>query len=320
MDATFSYRERMVGLFLMLTLALALGALVLVARGKNWFAQRNTYHTVFKEGYGLKEGSTVKMFNTEIGEVRSVTINDMNEVEVTLAVLADYAKKIRADSVATVASPTLVGSEYIAITPGTPGKPQTEADGYIAPQAKKSISDYVEEFKLSEKAKKLSEVLDSVNKMAGDLAAITAELRRPGGPLMGTLADVKALTAGLRAGRGTAGKLLVDDALYARIDRMSAHLEQTAANVNELAASMKPLSAEIPAMTRELNQSVKGVKEIIENVKKGTQDLPALMTGVDETVAQARRLVESAKTLPLLRSNLPPDTRRDQADFDPRGM
>ncbi len=132
MDHKFLLREQLVGLFLVVTLVLSVGAVIAVGRGKNWFSKHETYHIAFKEGYGLNEGSTVKMFNAEIGRVRSIKVNDDNEVEVAITVLADYGKKLRQDSVATVESPTLVGSEYISITPGSRRALLIAPGGYIA--------------------------------------------------------------------------------------------------------------------------------------------------------------------------------------------
>ncbi len=319
-DTKFRLREQLVGLFLVITLVLSVGAAVLVGRGKNWFSKRHTYYTTFREGYGLREGSTVKMFNAEIGLVRSITINDDNEVEVTMSILADYEKKVRQDSVATVESPTLIGSEYIAITPGSKHAPAIPPNGHIASNPRKSLSNYMEEFGLKEKVAQVGKLLQTLTKVTGDLSVIMAELRRPDGPLLGTMADVKAMTGEVRAGRGSLGRLLTDDALYTRLDRLSAQLEQTAANLNEVTSNMKPVSKELPALAKELNTSVKGVRDIVLNIKRGSEDFPALVTNTDEAVRQFRRVVESAKTLPLLRSNLPKDERRDDVGLDPRGM
>lgn len=318
MDTKFHLREQLVGLFLVITLLLSIGAVILVGRGKNWFSPHNTYYTKFQEGYGLKEGSTVKMFNAEVGRVRRVSINDDNEVEVTMTILAEYEKKIRADSVATVESPTLIGSEFIAVTPGSKTAPLIPPGGYVPSTPRKSISNYMEEFGLEEKFNQVGVVLATLAKVTADLAVVMDELKRPDGPLMGTLADVKALTGDARAGKGSVGKLLADDALYLKLDRLTSELEQTAANLNEVTASMKPVGRELPTLAQELGRSARDIRAIVANFKRGSEDFPALVSNTDEAVRQFRRVVESAKALPLLRSNLPADLRRDEVVLDPR--
>jgi phospholipid/cholesterol/gamma-HCH transport system substrate-binding protein len=320
MDAKFRLRERLVGLFLVITLVLSVGGIIAVGRGKNWFSKHNIYFTTFKEGYGLQEGSTVKMFNTEIGRVRSIKINDDNEVEVSVSILADYAGKIKRDSVATVESPTLIGSEYISITPGSRTAALVPPQGRISSTPRKSIASYMDDLDLKERLGEVSHVVTAVTKMATELTGLVAEMRRSDGPFMGTLTDVKAMTGQVRAGKGTAGKLITDDSLYVKLDQLSAELKQTAATLNQVATNVKPASAELPALMKELAQSVKSMKATIDNFRRGAEDFPALVTNTDESVRQFRRVVESAKTLPLLRSNLPPDQRRDEIGLDPRGM
>ncbi|MFH0810176.1 MAG: MlaD family protein [Pseudomonadota bacterium] len=320
MDRKYRLREQLVGLFLVVTLVLSAGAVIAVGRGKNWFSKHEVYHTTFKEGYGLQEGSTVKMFNAEIGRVRSIKINDDNEVEVTMSILADYARKLRRDSVASVQSPTLVGSEYISMAPGSRRAPLLAPGGYIASIPRKSISGYVDELGLKDKFAQLGTLLETLTKVTEDVSLLTAQLRRPDGPLLGAVADVKAMTGQVRSGKGSLGRLLAEDRLYDRLDRVGRDLERVAANLDEVTANLKPASARFPAVVDDLGQSVRRARSAIENIKRGSEDLPALVTNTDEAVRQFRRVIESAKTLPLLHSNLPPDTRRDQVTLDPRGM
>jgi phospholipid/cholesterol/gamma-HCH transport system substrate-binding protein len=306
MDTKFRLRERLVGLFLVVTLVLSVGGVILVGRGKNWFATHYSYYTTFKEGYGLKEGSTVKMFNAEIGRVRAVTINDDNEVEVKMAILADYEKKLRLDSVATVESPTLIGSEYISITPGAKDKSLIPRGGRITSTPKKSISNYMDQLGLQEKFAQIGRLLTTLTHVTDDLSVV--------------MANVKEVSAGVKAGQGSLGKLLTKDDLYVKVDSLASEMEQTATNLKELTASMKPAASEMPGLARDLGQSAKDLRTTVQNFKRGAEDFPALVTNTDEAVRQFRRVVESAKTLPLLNKSLPPDTRRDAVGLDPRAM
>ena len=97
--------------------------LLVIAQGKGWFQSQNTYLIKFRQGYNLHQGSLVKMFNAEVGKVAVLGITQTMgypQVEVTLKINQEYANLIRQDSVAEVVSPTLIGSEYVEISPGTP--------------------------------------------------------------------------------------------------------------------------------------------------------------------------------------------------------
>ncbi|MBU1162105.1 MAG: MCE family protein, partial [Proteobacteria bacterium] len=104
------FREKMVGLFIVITMGLALSILVFIGRGQHWFKKKTTYYTYFNEGYNLKPGAQVKIFNTWIGSVEKVELTMDNRVKITIKIFENDAAKIRADSVATVDSPTIIGS------------------------------------------------------------------------------------------------------------------------------------------------------------------------------------------------------------------
>ena len=72
---------------------------------------------------------------------------------------------------ATVESPTLIGSEYISITPGSKTAPLVPPGGYIASMPRKSISNYMDEFGLKDK-------FAQVGALLATLAKVTI---RPGG-------------------------------------------------------------------------------------------------------------------------------------------
>ncbi|MCL4502195.1 MAG: MlaD family protein, partial [Deltaproteobacteria bacterium] len=148
MEEGFTRKEKLVGLFLLVMIILIKITLLVIAQGKGWFQSQTTYYIYFKQGYNLRQGSLVKMFNTEIGKVTNIEFKrkeDENQVEITIRVLKEKAKLIRTDSVAEVIAPTLIGSEYIEISPGSSGYPQVRAAGTIASQAHKTMSENLAE-------------------------------------------------------------------------------------------------------------------------------------------------------------------------------
>ncbi len=112
--------------------------MVILGRGKDWFADEVTFYTSFKESYNLQVNAAVKLFKADIGKVKRISLGEDN-VNVQLAILAKYASRIRQDAVAVVDSPTLIGSEYISIVPGAPNAPKIPVGGMIPSIEKKSI-------------------------------------------------------------------------------------------------------------------------------------------------------------------------------------
>ena len=165
MVETYSRTEKLAGLFLFLAFLAGIGAILLIGQGKGWFQKTQTYLAVFPQSYNLQQGAAVKMFNTEIGTVtrlRIVRVGDQNQVEVTLRVNAKYQDLIRLDSVAQVESPTILGSEFLSISPGTYGYPPIEPYGTIPSRVKKTLADYLEEFQPEESLHKVKKFISNL--------------------------------------------------------------------------------------------------------------------------------------------------------------
>jgi phospholipid/cholesterol/gamma-HCH transport system substrate-binding protein len=291
MEMKFSTMEKMVGALLILTIIIVTGSVIVIGRGKAWFRDYGVYNIVFDEGYNLREGATVKIFNTDVGHVTSLEITPQNKVGVTIKILKEYSKLIRRDSVAVVASPTFIGSEYISISAGSPGSTLIPEEGIILSKKKKSLSDYAEEFHLEEKFNALTRILYSLEETMD-------QLKDPEGPLLGTLWDLRAITNDIKRGQGL-GNLLVKNDLYERLDRQMAHLEATLANAEKTSQGVEQAARVLPEAMQEM-------RKILHDIKTASRDAPAIAQGARENLQKLDQILESAKRNPLIKGGIPP--------------
>jgi len=172
MEEGFTRREKLVGFFLLAMIIVTMVTLLVIAQGKGWFQPQKTFLIKFKQGYNLRQGSLVKMFNTEIGKVTAMRVSrvmDENQVEITIKVLAEYGDLIRQDSIAEVVSPTLIGSEYVEISPGSSGYPPIQDYGTIPSQARKSMTDSIAEFFNEERIQQFQTILTNFTQFSEQL-------------------------------------------------------------------------------------------------------------------------------------------------------
>ncbi len=277
MELKFSRVEKSVGLFMTMVVLLVLVTVVLIGRGQDWFKKYATYYTTFKEGYNLQVGAPVKLFKTDIGKVKKITLVE-DKVRVELAILEEYASRIRKDTVATVESPTIIGSEYVSIRPGPVTEPAIPERGVIKSVDRKSLDDIMQEFEVEKTAKMLISAIQNLSDMV-------EELQDPGGPLFSslrsveaTLKDVRAIVADVHAGEGTVGGLLKSDELLVKINDAMDQIDQILANVERG-------SEDVPAITK--------------STKRGLQE-------TRDTVKEIDRLVKAAQKNALIRRDIPP--------------
>lgn len=283
--------EKMVGAFLILSVIVVTGSVIVIGRGKAWFRDYAVYNIIFNEGYNLKEGATVKLFNTDVGYVTSLEITPQNKVGVTIKILKEHSKLISQDSVALVDSPTFIGSEYISISAGSPGSLLIPEEGIIPSKRKKSLGDYAEEFHMEEKFNALTRILY-------DLEETINQLKDPEGPLLGTLWDLRSITDDIKRGQGL-GNILVKNDLYERLDRQMAHLEVILANAEKTSQGVEQAARVLPEAMQEM-------RNILQDIKTASRDAPAIARGARENLQKLDQILESAKRNPLIKGGIPP--------------
>lgn len=332
MDMEFTRMERVVGAFIVGVILLVLATVVIIGRGKDWFETYVTYYTSFNESYNLQENAAVKLFRADIGKVDDITL-EKNRVLVKLAIMEKYASRIRQDAVAMVESPTLIGSEYIAIIPGSSEAPLIPRDGEIQSREKRSITDVLTEFEVEKTAK-------MVVKAIQEISQVTENLSDPGGPLLISLGNIeristniKSITNDLEAGKGPMGLMLKSEDVLQQvldnIDRLGKILENiqlvaagaphTLDLVNENLMVYRDTGESIQGGVAQAREILSGIQDavgdlqaVMANIRNGSQKVPQIATtfkeGIEEIrdgVEQVNRVVDSLQKNVLIRGNLP---------------
>lgn len=343
----FGGKEQLVGIFLVITLFILTGAIVFIAQGKNWFKKHEQYHTFFKEGYNLSPGANVTLYHTKIGKVVKVRLTEDNRVRVDLKILAKYASKIREDTIATVESPTIIGSEYIAILPGTTQRPLLPPGAEIISTEKKALSDYMKEFKVEEKIeiltgimKNIKEItdrlkdpeggllgaLDNIKEMTArlkdpkgelfasldDIHHITTRLKDPKGELFQTLDNLASISKKIKKGEGSVGRLLIKDDLYHKI-------EKEINKVDSVLGNIEITTTRIPLILDEAEKRLIDIKKPLTGLDNILKDVPEIMNTVKRELDAISDILSSVKENFLIKGNLPPAPKERSISVEGRG-
>lgn len=320
MELDFSKKEKVVGTFIISVAVLLLVTVVIIGRGKDWFKKYITYYTVFDEGYNLQVDTPVKLFSADIGKVKNITLVG-DKVEVKLKILDDFRSRIRTDSIATVKSPTLIGSEYISIMPGSKNAPLIPVEGEIPSRPGKSITNYLEEFQVEKTAMMIIEA-------AQEISRIVKIMRDPKGPLFlafdhanKTLAHLEKITGDIASGKGTVGGIIKSRDL---LDHIHQNLDKVGNNLAVLEKIENGVLENIPSIkkiVKDVEEAARILKVILANLEKGSHDIPRVTRssaqGIDEireTVYNIDKVVKSLKKNFLIKPNLPPEPEAKNVD------
>lgn len=314
MEAAFTKKEKLVGLFLLVLIILTKITLLAIAQGKRWFASQTTYYISFKQGYNLRQGSLVKMFNTEIGKVTYIDFKPMEDesrVEVTISVLKEKAGLIRTDSVAEVISPTLVGSEYIEISPGSSGYPKVAAAGTIASQARKTMSENLTELFNEDAIRQIRVALNNIS-------FLTEQLKNHDRAWLAAAKHFDEVMVSVIKAQGTLGELVKSRDFYNRMNRSMTEVDKTILNVQKITGELVPAAQNLQAASKTIQQETATVKSILSDIKGGTQEFPGLMETASETTQGGKSIVEAVKANPLIRLTLPKERQSQPLHVEPR--
>lgn len=236
---SLAWAELKIGLLTLLALVIT-GGLVFTLSGEGgFFWQRYAIKTVFADVAGLKPGAPVRVAGVDIGSVTSVDFLG-DRVEVVMEVSRDRQSLITDRSRAVLGTVSLLGESAVDISASSSGTPVPEW-GYVP-----------------------------TGDASGSIAAVATQAT------MG-LEQATALVEDLRAGRGTAGKLLTDDTLYEEINRFLAAAETVTTNINEGRGTLGRLATD-DATARSLEASLQNLEAVTARIRSGEGTLGRLLT------------------------------------------
>lgn len=332
METRYTRAEKNVGVFVVAITILLLATVVMLGRGKDWFAEEVTFYTQFKESYNLEANAAVKLFKADIGKVKRINLRE-DHVEVELRILHRYASRIRKGSVASVDSPTLIGSEYISILPGSTHAAKIPPGGAIPSVEKRSISDMLKAFEVEKTAQ-------MTVKMIQETAALIETLKSPDGPLLNTLNNIQQtslhlarITGHIENGQGSLGSLVVSRELVdgvmqnlATVNRLLVEIRDTStqgpgimAQVSGNLTTIQNAGSGVVASVEKLKVilleaqgALQTIHQILDNFRQASEEVPRVTTTAKDGIREIRegvqnidRVVKSLQRNIIIRSNLP---------------
>lgn len=194
------------GIFIVATLALLAAGIFII--GSKQYLFRSTYQlkAQFANVEGLDQGGDVRVSGVHVGNVRNIMLPHQPGDKVTVVMDLDQTTHeiIKQDSVASIETEGLLGNQYVAISPGTGGKPDVRDGDTIAGQAPLEMGALLQQ--ASDLLDGSQQAIENVTKASGNLESISAKIDR---------------------GQGTVGALVNDKQLYTNLEKTTAALQDT---------------------------------------------------------------------------------------------
>jgi phospholipid/cholesterol/gamma-HCH transport system substrate-binding protein len=259
-----------VGLFFVLGLALAWITFESLNGGHLFKQSGYTIIAGFSNLKGLKVGDDVLMAGVKIGSVANARLGNQR-VEAVVTIMPGV--KIPSDAVASVEVSSLLGANYLGVSFGTPTAAPLKDGDEIKTKNTIDMNEVIAQ--LGNLGSKLEAVMGDISKTmgggsegGGNLFQKIDKLVTENGPkLTETVSNLQDITAKIKNGEGTMGKLVNDSKLH-----------------DELLAGV----TEIKAAAADARTFMNDTKGIVADVKAGKGTLGLLL--YDETTANSLKV------------------------------
>ncbi|MCQ9155514.1 MlaD family protein [Acidomonas methanolica] len=271
------YADELVGALVLACLALFIAAVVEAGVLHEWLTPAARLRLILPESgiAGLAVGNDVELMGTRIGAIRAVHLNQNSQIYAVADIDPQFKNFIRQDSTATIKRRFVVaGASYIDLSRGKGEKMDWEF-AELPAQPEPNPADMITHM--------LAEMQKSIVPVMKNAEAMTA--------------DLKTVVAGLKAGHGTVGRLLMDDTLIRQADA-------TVAQLNEVIQALKPMEAQVAGVVKKADGAMGNVRVISGDLKKMTPTMRETMAHLDTASAelpgvlvQAQATADSLKKL-----------------------
>ncbi len=282
-------REVKVGAFVLAGLVIIGFVIFLIGDERQLFASKYVYYAHFKDVEGLKRGSPVQMGGVDVGSVSEVAYSDDAKdptIYVTMDIVAGRSKRIREDSVASIAAKGLLGDKMIVITVGSPDKPPIPPGGIIKSQTSDSMTEMLST---------LGRVTTKVERVVGNLEKTTSAFAEKEfhDDLKSTADSLSGVLKSLDQGEGYMGRLLKDPEEAERISRLLQNLETTSQQLAQTSRSVNAIVHRVstgPGFAHDVIYG-EGLSKTAQQFGGAAEELSKTLKGVREGNGLARSFI-----------------------------
>lgn len=264
-----SWAKLRVGIMAIAAMIILTVVVVLITGNTHLFQKKATLYTYLNDAASLTKGAPVNLNGILVGKVSGIRLSGLNEpgkiVKISMEVDADKLTDIPADSVTAISAANVLGTKFINIKKGK--SPHAVQNHDTLPSLN------------------TAEFEDVVQQ---GYAILTS--------LQGVVERVDRIVGLIESGKGSIGKLLVDETLYQHILRIVDSVQQLANVLNSDKGTLGKLIYD-PQLYNDVQSSVARINGILDDLQAGQGTAgkflkdPALYDQMRQSVDEVHKLL-----------------------------
>jgi len=270
---SLAWSELKIGALTITAIVIAAVMVFLLTGSSGFFWQRYSLKTRFTNVAGLNPGSPVRLAGVQVGSVSEVALVG-EQVDVTFEVNQKYQPQITSASVAKLGSVSLLGESAVDITPASAGTPVPEWGYVTAGKTPAALADMTDQ--ASQGITELTALIHDVREGRGTIGKLVTD-EQLYAQLNQFIASATGLTEGIRNGRGTMGKLINDPKIADTLQATLTNMETMTRQLNEGQGSIGQLLHD-DAFAKSLNSATANIDTLVGKLNRGEGTAGKLMT------------------------------------------
>jgi phospholipid/cholesterol/gamma-HCH transport system substrate-binding protein len=296
-----------VGVIVLVSIGLLSALLFLMtsASGMSVFSDKIVVTTYFDNSSGLKVGAPVNLEGVTIGEVKKVLVSTdparkLTPVKIVMKLDPKYRESLHKDSLASLSTVGVLGDTVVDINSQTAVGPQLQTGDELKTLQTPNLQDVVKASQgtvesLNVILAKMNQLVDGIQNGKGTAGKLIMD------PALyneadGTVHELHVLAMNINSGKGSVGKLMHDDQLYDRLNDTSAKLDAIASALEAGKGSAGKLLKD-DSLYNNLNATVAQANSLLTDVNHGKGALgmlakdPAFAAKLNDTVTKLDTLL-----------------------------
>jgi phospholipid/cholesterol/gamma-HCH transport system substrate-binding protein len=292
MNFKFKHTDRIVGLFILISLFLFFLSIFLIVFNQNIFTKKIYFKTQFQDADGLKINKDIMFKGFKIGRIKNFNLNNDNLVNVDFYIYSKYKDKVKLHSVINKSSNPLTGST-ILLLPSIKTNEIEKEHSFIPSMDSKEGQMLAA---LGEIEKKADSITNIINNIDTFLASLNKDNNASDNSIARILVNSADIVESIR------GQMNTINGIFANLKVLSNNIK----NPDGLAQRiLDPGSDSIKNSLDNLEIIMQELSTFSKFLNSQSDQIESILVEGKNTMQDAQDVIESIKSNPLIRGGLP---------------
>lgn len=286
MKFKIKYADQIVGFLSIFAIIVLVFIIFLIGSNQKWFVPKHYFYTNISSASSVSEGKGITYKGFEIGKIKSISLDNNDNVVVNFYISDEYKSKITRNSIIEISvAPFGLGTSVI-FYPGN--STELMPDGIFVPErSSKEAKDLIAQKKvfIAEQNDSITNIISSATSLLAEINTLLKQVNlaiegNGDSQLTTTLSELNAILANIAnitdEANGLIPRLLEDENSAGTISNMILQLGNTVTDINKITTSLNSDMPGIAVMISQIQTLLTQAQDVMEGLKNN----PLIKNGI----------------------------------------